>query len=110
MDAAMSLGHRPMSQALIEIAGQESNKRRMDPCIGVEAVNHLKPAAMPHRHRQRGTGCRVGAADRLETSVPKETHGTPLVTLAITHLAEHSGCRPGVCRKGRQKPLQNRRL
>ena len=39
MDAAAPFGHGPMREALIEITRQESNERRMDPGIGVEAVH-----------------------------------------------------------------------
>ena len=56
MDAAASLGHGPMREALIEIARQESNERWMDPGIGVEAVHGPEPVAMANRAGRRGTG------------------------------------------------------
>ena len=49
VDAAVPIRHRPVREALIEVARQESNEWWMDPRIGVEAVHGLKPIAMANQ-------------------------------------------------------------
>ena len=60
------LGHGPVREALIEISSQESNERRMDPGIGVDAVHGEQPVAMANRSLLRGNaaGCRPVAPPR----------------------------------------------
>src|SRR5262245_40358927 len=49
MDAAAPLGHGPMRKTLIQIAGQKSNHRWMDPRISIDTANDVQPVAMPNR-------------------------------------------------------------
>src|SRR4029453_9818102 len=53
MNAALSLGHRPVRKSLVEISGKEANERWMNPGIGADAVDHLESIAMSGRSGQR---------------------------------------------------------
>ena len=99
-----------MREALIEIAGQESNERRMDPGIGVDAVHGPEPVAMANRSGRRGNRRFAGAADRFEARVPEAVHRSPLLTRAIVQLAQGGRCGPGVRRHVGPKSGQRRRF
>ena len=87
MDAAIPFRHGPVRKTLVEITSQESNERRMDPRISVEAVHGLEPVTMPYGSGRLGSRRRDSAADRVETRIPQTTHRSPLIVRAITHLA-----------------------
>ena len=61
VDSATPLRHGPVRQALIEIARQESNERRMDPGVGVEAVHGPDQVAMPNRRGAAASAVARGA-------------------------------------------------
>src|ERR1041385_7084039 len=75
VNAAIPLRHGPMREALIEIGGQESNERRMDPFVRIEAVHDTQPVAMPNRSGGPLHGGRVGSARRFEASAPESADG-----------------------------------
>ena len=110
MDAAIPLGHRPVRETLIQIARQESNQRRMDPGIGVEAIDHLQPVAMPHRGGVRRYRGLTGATDGFEASVPKTPYRSALFPHRIVFVEEHLQRRPRVRWHIPTKTRQRRRF
>jgi len=75
-----------MRETLIKITRQESNERRMDPRIGIEAIDHLQPVAMPHRSGSRRYRRLVCAAHGFEARVPQTAHRPALFPHGIVFL------------------------
>jgi hypothetical protein len=87
VNPAFPLGHRPVCKALVEISGEKSNERRMDPRIGVDTVHRDEPIAVAHRqdcpsNRWR----RVRTRHCIEACRPQPTHRQAFVVDAIAHL------------------------
>src|SRR6516165_4982635 len=97
-----------MRKALIEVARQESNERRMDPGIGVEAVYALNPVSMPNRNHCCRSRWLAGAADRPEAGLPEAVHCPPLLAGTIVQVAENGRRGPGVRRHVGPKQRQRR--
>ena len=85
-----------MREPLIEIARQESDERRMDPGVRVEAMHRQNPVAMPDRSRGRTGRQPAGTVDRVETGSPEAMDRSLLLGHAIVRLADHGGGGSGV--------------
>src|SRR5262245_34346612 len=54
VDSLAAPGHRPVREALIEIAGEKANQRRVNPAVDVELEHRAHVVAVPNRR----CGCR----------------------------------------------------
>jgi hypothetical protein len=88
MNSAVPIGHGPVREALIEVTSQESNQRRIDPGIDVEAVHGEQPIAIADRNLRRTRTRPVGAAHRIQACVPQSMHGPPFILHAIVQLTQ----------------------
>ena len=98
VDAAAAFRHGPVREPLIEVAGEESNQRRMHPGVRIEVVHFQEPVAMTDRDRPVALRRRSGLSDGPETRVPQPAHRPRLVADALVELAKSRQGGPGVRR------------
>ena len=110
MDAAAPLGHGPVREALIEIAREESNERRVDPGVGVDVVDRADPVAMANRRGGRGNRRFGGAADRFDARAPQAVQRSPFFVKSIVLLDWRDPGRSRACRHVGPEPGQRGRL
>ena len=110
VDATTSFGHAPVGETLIEVAGQKSNQRWMDPRVGVEVVHGADQVAMPDRRDNRRRRQIDGAIHRLQARIPEPVDGPSFLARAIVALAEHGQRRPCARRHIGAKAPQGRGL
>src|SRR6185369_1609319 len=70
VNALAPVGHRPVSQPLVEVIREESDEWRMDPCIRIDAVDRLNPIAVAGRVHAGSEQRIVRAANGGHTGVP----------------------------------------
>ena len=88
-----------MRQTLIQITGQESNKRRMNPGSGIKPTDHLHAITMANRNDDRRYRRLAGSAN-----------GFVFLARAIVLLAKDVDCGPSSRRQIPTKTRQHRRF
>ena len=99
-----------MRQTLIQITGQESNKRRMNPGIGIKPTDHLHAITMANRNDDRRYRRLAGSANRFDAGTPQAAHGFVFLARAIVLLAKDVDCGPSSRRQIPTKTRQHRRF
>ena len=100
VNAVIAFRHRPVRKPLIEVSGEESNERRMEPRIDIDVADGQQPVAMTDRSIANREGPRrismrrprMGAIRGCEAGIPQATDGAPLLARPVDRLPQRGQC------------------